>query len=245
MTQAAGGSSAETASRTAEVLKQTPNTGGVSVATGSQTLESQQGEEARTGLLERSTAGSNSAAGQERDRLTFGEDIPEGADRGSKVAIVGGAPKADFPAHTSPKPTGNQAKPALMSLNGTVAVGLSPSPTGPFPAERARALGIEPHVLRDAPKGQFGISLDTNTALTEEQIRALDRNTLRAVAHDRGYDIPLRGVSAVRSLFLQKQKADPRFKESTSSIGAAEPKTDDAETGSETPPAPPSPPPAA
>lgn len=229
MPQSAGGTTAETQSRAAELVKEAEGAGGLSIATGSQTVTSQQGEDDRTELLARSTAGANSAAGQERDRLLFGESIPEGDDRGSKVEIAGGdSIKPDFPSHEPTKPVGMQAEPAIMTTSGTVPFGLAPSPTGPIPADRARALGIEPHVLRDAHKGQFGVKLDPSVPLTQAQLDALDQTTIRAIAHDRGYDIPIRGRTAVAQLFLQKQKNDPRFKDSgkLDDVGSAKPEDD-------------------
>lgn len=236
MTQTTTASSAETQSRTtaAAAAQGQP---GLSPATGSQALDTTKGEEKRTVVLERSTAGANSASGQERDRLLFGEEIPEGKDRGSQLEVEG-SPKADFPQHTAQKPQGAQAEPAVMALNGTLALGMVPSPTGPIPADRTTALGIEQGVLADAHKGQFGVKLDPSVPLEESFLRTLDRTTIRSIAHDRGYDLPLRGGGATREMFLQKQKADARFEGKLDAGGGAKREVPE-EKIEEAPPAPP------
>jgi hypothetical protein len=184
-----------------------------------------QDEDERAELLARSTAGSTSASGQERDRILLGEDIPSGKDRGSQEKIEGGAPKPDYPAHTAPKPTGAQAEPALMVRQGTLEIGLVPSPTGPIPADRASALAIEPSVLEASQTGTFGLKLDPAAPLSDELLETLDGATLRAVAADRGYLLPHGARGATRAVFREKQQADPRFKQNSTVSRAATPPT--------------------
>ena len=168
----------------------------------------------RARILSRAVAGSNTVTGQERARVLGESSVPTGEDRGSKNKIAGEI-RPDFYAGPSSKhkPQGAQAKSANLAVNGTIPVGTAPSPSGPVPADVQYTSAVGP---KFQTKPVTGRQLDTSKPVPDSLIDQMDGVTLRAVGHDRGYQIPMAGTRTVRQLFRQAEAK--RFdKKSTSS----------------------------
>jgi hypothetical protein len=177
----------------------------------------QQSEEARKKVLANSTAGRNTAIGQEREALLreeSGEEVPERESDGSTIPIAGGEPKGDFAAVEAKEPIGAQAQPAIVSTNGTLPVNHVASPSGLVPVS----------AVEHDPQAAAKRAQDHLTAADKQTIRAgyekISRNKaemmspgeLRAVASDRGYDIgDYAGSRATRKRFLDAQSKDSAF----------------------------------
>lgn len=176
-----------------------------------------QSEEARNKILANSTAGRNTAIGQEREALLKeqeGEDESERESDGSTIPIVGGEPQGDYAAVTPKEPTGAQAQPAIVSTNGTIPVNHVASPTGPIPVSavetdpEAAAKRAEAH-LTTADKQTIRAGYEK---LSRNKVESMSPGDLRAVASDRGYDIgDYAGSRATRKRFLDAQNKDSAF----------------------------------
>lgn len=176
-----------------------------------------QSEEARNKILANSTAGRNTAIGQEREtmlREQEGEEAPERESDGSTIPIVGGEPQGDYAATTPKEPTGAQAQPAIVSTNGTIPVNHVASPTGLVPVSAVEA---DPEAA--AKRAQDHLTTADKQAiragyqkLSRNKVESMSPGELRAVASDRGYDIgDYAGSRATRKRFLDAQSKDSAF----------------------------------
>lgn len=147
------------------------------------------------------------------------DDIPQGEDRGSKVAIEGGEPQPDYlDDGTANK---NPEEPAVFSSNGQILPGTAPSPSGPVSvsATGANALGGAEAGVKapDSPSIQAQKDFNAQRAAAQEESKAdvldeqtvsrLSKTDLRAIGHQRGYDMPdTGGTRTMRAAFLAGQK---------------------------------------
>lgn len=153
--------------------------------------------EDRAAVLERAQTGLATATGVERARLEGAdEDIPQGKDRGSTVEIEGD-PQPDFAAGKSSKPQGSQAKPANFAVNGSLPVNHVPSPSGPVPAGATRETNVDSAELYASHEDEHRLS--AGEPIPEEVIDRLSATELRAIAADRGYNIPHGGTRTTRA----------------------------------------------
>lgn len=173
-----------------------------------------QSEEAREKVLHQATGGLGTATGQAKANLLGHEDERlEGlASRGSEVPIAGGDQiKADYPEHEGAKPIGNQAVPAAFTTNGSLPLNMVPSPSGPVPASTvAGDQAAAAQAVRRANKERDDLILRSGAKkLSREQIEGMNAADLRAVAHDRGYDLgDYAGSRVTRRRFIEAQGKD-------------------------------------
>lgn len=161
----------------------------------------------REQALKQAPGGLGTATGQARADLAGDLEEIKGAARGSQVPIAGGAPGADFAEGSTKKPQGMQAEAAAFTSNGSIPAGMVSSPAGlvPLGAVDGDVEGRLQDTLSRPP-----IQTDYR-ALSESEIEQLDGPTLRAVAADRGYEIPGQfGARSARRAFLDAQKSDRR-----------------------------------
>lgn len=146
------------------------------------------------------------------------DDVPQGEDRGSKVAIEGGEPQPDYlDDGTTNK---NPEEPAVFSSNGQILPGTAPSPSGPVSvsATGANALGGAEAGVKapDSPSIQAQKDFNAQRAAAQEESKAdvldeqtisrLSKTDLRAIGHQRGYDMPdTGGTRTMRAAFLAGQ----------------------------------------
>jgi hypothetical protein len=185
-----------------------------------------QSEEAKRAVINRSGAGGLTAVGAERARLAAEEADEDTSDRprGSEIPIVGGDPKADFPAHDAPEARGAQAEPSQFTTNGSLPVGHVASPSGLVPVSA---------VTTDPTKGAELVQANLDATekqllrsgfekLSRNKIESMDAATLRAVASDRGYDIgDYAGQRATRARFIAAQNKDEGLNEAAAGETAA------------------------
>lgn len=173
-----------------------------------------QSEEARKQVLANSSAGGASAVGQARAHL-LGEEqerLDNLESRGSTQPIAGGDEiKADYPPHEGAKPIGAQAQPAAFTTNGSLPVNMVASPSGLVPA--AAVTGDPEHaaqLVRDANEARDDHILRSGAKkLSRNQIEGMSALELRAVAHQRGYDIgEYAGSRTTRRRFIEAQGKD-------------------------------------
>jgi hypothetical protein len=139
-------------------------------------------------------------------RQNLGEaERVKGKERGSTVPIAGGVPKGDW---QSPKAVGAQKEPAKWATNGSVPVNSIPSPSGPVPVGAVAMTAEEGEKVVEAyeegARGAFASA--ATTRLSEEQVARMSGAELRAVAHQRGYDLELAGTRVTRTRFLKLQE---------------------------------------
>lgn len=172
-----------------------------------------QSDEVRAKLLRNSSAGGDTAVGNERARLQAIEDGEEEFDGpgGSEIPIAGGEPQADAPAFEAAEPIGAQAQPSNFTTNGSLPVNQVASPSGLVPVSA---------VTQDATQGAKLVqeNLDSHAKavlrsgaqkLSRAKIESMTAGDLRAVAHDRGYDIQEgSGTRSTRRQFIAAQQAD-------------------------------------
>lgn len=164
-------------------------------------------------LSRTTTAGSATATGQALDQASGAEDERlEGAD---KAESPEGAPeKGDFARVQLAEPSGLQAEPAAFSTAGTIPQGMVASPSGHIPATVTNASPEDVNRTLNST----GRNSD-NRKLTEREVESLSGPDLRAIGVQRGYDMPaLAGTRTQRRVFLEKQSADSRFKETAKSL---------------------------
>lgn len=169
-----------------------------------------QSEEAREAALRRASPGKATATGVARTEH-FGDDEPiEGEDRGSTVDIAGGEPKPDGAGQKAGKPKGLQAEEATYTTNGTVAAGMTSSPSGPVPLSAVVRTKEEAAERHNATLAEYERQLKRDeedfAEVSEEQIERASAAELRAAAYDRGYDIGQpAGARATRARFRRAQ----------------------------------------
>lgn len=168
----------------------------------------EQPAEAREANLSRTSAGSASASGQAAKILREGE--PERPENEGSTLPVAGDPTPDW---DGPQvATGAQAVEAAYATNGTIPAGMTASPTGFVPAstvssDPAEAQRIAQENLdNSAHKAAVG---SEPKWLSRSEVEAHSGAELRAVASDRGYDIPSTlGNRGTRRAFLKAQAKD-------------------------------------
>lgn len=111
-------------------------------------------------------------------------------------------------------PIGLQKEPALFTRNGSVELNMVPSPTGPIPAslitdEKARQAALDATVasVRQGPRR------NSRLRLSREQLERMSPAEVRAVAHDRGYDIGEGGRRGLVNKFYTAQQDDDSLDE--------------------------------
>lgn len=174
-----------------------------------------QSEEAREKILMQAAGGLGTATGQARANL-LGEEqerIDNLESRGSTQPIAGGDQiQSDYPANdTENKPIGAQAQPSAFTSNGSLPVNMVPSPSGLVPASTvAGSLEDASKAVEKANKERDDLILRSGAKkLSRAQIEAMSAADLRAVAHDRGYDIgEYAGSRRTRARFLEAQQKD-------------------------------------
>lgn len=176
-----------------------------------------QTDELRDVNLSRAPTGSGTATGQAIAQKSGEEDerISSLENRGSPQEVAGGdSIKADFAGGETSEPTGLQAEPAQFAVNGTLNPAMVASPTGLVPVG-AVAASPEDAVRRveENLRAQEDAAR-TRSALEPIDERLIDRLSapeLRAIAHDRGYDVGQSGGRVTRERFKQLQSEDKRF----------------------------------
>lgn len=190
-----------------------------------------QDEETRKNILAGTPMSDATATGKERARLhqNADENIPQGADQGSKVPIAGGdgiRPDAEGPQAAQ----GGQAQPAIVTPNGTLPLGMVGSPSGPVPVG---ALGLPPHEANRRMREAVGAS---GRPAVHEGFQRVPRSTienasaasLRSAAEDRGYDLgPEAGARVTRARFIKAQNdafggEEGQEDETSGSLGSAD-----------------------
>lgn len=193
-----------------------------------------QDEETRKNILASVPASDATATGKERAAAHDNalDNIPQGEDAGSKVPIAGDIrPDAEGPQ----APQGGQAKPAIMTTNGSVPLGMVGSPSGPVPVG---SLGLSPAAankrLEESVKSVGRAAIHGGfERLPRSSIENASAAQLRAAANDRGWDIgPEAGARVTRARFIQKQNdvlgseeggdADLGADENSGSLGGAD-----------------------
>lgn len=175
-----------------------------------------QSEEAREKTLQRSSAGSLSAIGVEREfRLGDGEDRIKGLEsRGVDQEIEGGEPEPDHPPHPGPAARGLQTAPANFVTNGTVPATFVGSPSGPVPVSSvARDAAHARQLLKEARESNDRVVLGAGyEKVSRDKIEKMSGAELRAVAYDRGYDLGQQsGSRSTRRRFIEAQNKDQRL----------------------------------
>lgn len=166
-----------------------------------------QTDEQRKAALSGVPSGQGSASGKERARLydDTDKDIPSGDDGGSKVPIAGGD---SITAHEQ-VPVGGQAQPAIMTSNGSVPIGMVGSPGGPVPvglvtSDHKEAVKLLQDQIDSSHAGKGSVH-EGFTRISRAQIEQASSASLRAAAHDRGWDIGEGGARVTRARFITKQ----------------------------------------
>lgn len=170
-------------------------------------------------IVHNSSAGGQTAVGNERARLQAIADGTEftGAG-GSEIPIVGGDPKPDHASYTAPEPVGAQALPSLFTTNGSLPVNQVGSPTGLVPVS---AVTADPAVGAQLVQANLDahkkvILKSGSVKLSRAQIESMSAGDLRAVASDRSYDIGEQGgTRTTRRKFLNAQQLDDDLAEDT------------------------------
>lgn len=139
-------------------------------------------------------------------------EIPQGADRGSKVEIAGGDPKPDV---EGPENVGAQNEPARFTSNGQIPHNTVPSPTGAVPVG-ALGLSVEDSEARveeaNAAHDEFVASRGVRKRLAPETVRRLSAIDVQAIAEQRGYILPADGGARMtRDAFLKAQDEDEQI----------------------------------
>lgn len=171
-----------------------------------------QEDEAREANLARSPSGENVATGVEKIELS--EEREESEDRGSTVPIAGGEPVADFAEVEYDKPKGLQAEPAAFATNGSTDLTRVATPSGPQPVSAFAATPEEAQKLLERHRQNELESVQSRargrTELSEAKLQSMSAAEIRAVAHDRGYELPDHTSHGLATrLFAERQADDP------------------------------------
>lgn len=151
--------------------------------------------------------GPETATGQQIAWDNGEQEVPKGDERGSQLEIEGGEPTPTI--EGGDKPRGLQAEPALFVSNGQVAHDMVPSPTGlqPIAAVAATPEEAKKKIDERVEQHQQYINRTQNKdkVLDEATVGRLGKAELRAIALQRGYDVPEAGTRAIRANFLRAQ----------------------------------------
>ncbi len=165
----------------------------------------------REDILNRAPSGDSTATGREKAFLSGAQDEARGEEEGSILEVIGGPEFGDFAPVDSMEPFGAQAAPANWATNGSLPVNQVASPSGPVPVS---SLGLSPEdslkkltEQRDAQRPGGRIT-SKYQPLSRNQVERMSGSELRAVAHDRGYEMSATGNRSTRRSFLDKQKAE-------------------------------------
>lgn len=175
-----------------------------------------QDEETKKATLKESLAGLNTATGREKARLEGTDEQFQEPESTEKKEIAGGdSIVADYTGNEKQEPVGLQAEPAQFAKNGTVNPNLVPSNAGPVPGATVgltgEALRDRQQQLIDRQKELVEARQKGPEALTDEQIESMNAAELRAVAQDRGYNVPALGNTGARRAFRRAQEEDERL----------------------------------
>lgn len=135
-------------------------------------------------------------------------EIPKGKARGSTAPVAGPLAKPDLAGPH--KPSGAQLEPAKFVSNGEIPLGIVPTPTGPVPAVTQEAADAHRERIDKELQARAENKI-THKRLSAETIARLPRPELRAIAVQRGYDVPEAGTRATRAAFMAAQDADKRI----------------------------------
>lgn len=171
-----------------------------------------QSEETRKNILAGVPSSDATATGKERAAAHEGalDNIPQGEDQGSKIPIAGDI-RPD--AEGAQQPQGGQAKPAIMSPNGSVPLGHVGSPSGPVPVGALGLPAAEARKRLDATVAHSGTGRGAVHGgferVPRSQIENASAAQLRAAANDRGWDLgPEAGARVTRARFIAKQNEE-------------------------------------
>lgn len=159
--------------------------------------------------------GAESATGQ---ALADKHEVPQGDDRGSKQEPAGGQPASDWDIANGKGDAvlGAQAQLARFTSNGQLPHNTVPTPSGAVPVG-ATALSQEDaeaavRDVNDAHDAYVNRGTERRK-LAKETVQRLSVQDLRAIAEQRGYDIPeYGGTRAMREAFIRAQDADKDIK---------------------------------
>lgn len=148
-----------------------------------------------------------SATGQQIAWENGETEVPKGDERGSQLEIEGGDPTPTI--EGGDKPRGLQAEPALFVSNGQVPHDMVPSPTGlqPVAAVAGTPEEAKEKIDQRVDEHQKYVSRtqEKDRVLDEATVGRLGKAELRAIALQRGYDVPEAGTRAIRANFLRAQ----------------------------------------
>lgn len=198
------------------------------VNTGADAQHPVQSDEAREATLAGVSTGGLTASGHAAAQLdeenSDEKRISELESRGSTTPIAeGDSLVADYAGNDSQKPVGLMAEKASFVKNGSLPAGQLPTPTGLMPAS---ALATSPEDankrLEEHVKTLNGRSRTLEyQKLSRAQIDAMSGAELRAVAHDRGYDLgDQAGNRATRKRFIEAQNRDESLKDTSDESGS-------------------------
>lgn len=172
-----------------------------------------QDDATRDRILQNSAAGGDTAVGNERRRKLSEADGDEfDGPGGSELEIAGGEPQSDHAPFEAPAPVGAQAQPSNFTTNGSLPVNMVASPSGLVPVS---AVTSDP--AQGAQLVQDNLDITSRAVLksgaqklSRAKIESMTAGDLRAVAHDRGYDLGSdnAGSRTTRRAFIAAQQAD-------------------------------------
>lgn len=137
-------------------------------------------------------------------------EIPQGEDRGSKVEIVGGTPTPD-----DGSPKGLQAQPAQFTSNGSLPPNKVPTSSGLVPVSAVASTPEDAKKRIDARRDQIAQENEERNSLrhlSDADLAKLGGAEIRAIAHQRGYELPAAGTRTARAAFSAAQAKDSRIK---------------------------------
>lgn len=173
----------------------------------------EQSDEAREAALRRAPGGTT-ATGLAAARLRAEENGEEEESSEDQVPEIAGGDsiKGDYAPHTASKPTGAQAAKAAYTTTGTIPSGFGPSPSGPQPLA---ALAATPEEARKIAEDSYEayekqvVRADKPKEIDDLTLERMSGAELRAVAHDRGYDLgDVSGARSTRTRFRAAQEED-------------------------------------
>ena len=171
-----------------------------------------QDDETRTRILQNSAAGGDTAVGNERKRqIAEAEGEEFDGPGGSELEIAGGDPQPDHPPHEAPSPVGAQAQPSNFTTNGSLPVNMVASPSGLVPVSAVTADPAQGATLiqENLDITSKAVLKSGSEKLSRAKIESMSAGDLRAVAHDRGYDVGEQsGSRTTRKKFIQAQQDD-------------------------------------
>jgi hypothetical protein len=161
-------------------------------------------------IVPETAQGGVTASGQALRQLAGEEEVPKAGTHEPKATAEMKAVKPDAAGPT--KPTGLQAKPAEFTTNGSLEAGTLPTNYGLVPASALVSTPEEAEKrleeAAEARKAAMKTSFTAFDRVPEETVNRMRAAELRAVADQRGYDIPYTGTRVTRAAFLRAQEAD-------------------------------------